>query len=277
MKSPKLVVGGVALALTLLIVAAAFAASTNFVEPNSSPVAAGDGPVAVAATDLDADGDADLAVADQGTGTTPGAVTILKNRGSGSFFQPTSSPTPAGLLPAGIAAADFDGDSDPDLAVPNFAGDDVTIQKNNGNGGFFVPASSPEPAGDAPDGIVAADFDGDEDMDLAVVNTSSGNVSILVNNGTGNFAPAASSPIAAGTNPRMSWWWISTVISTLIWRCPTKAATTSRFSRTSVATSFTSRPQAPNPWVSSRSPGRSPTSTATAIRTWASRTAWTAR
>src|SRR5205809_580740 len=53
--------------------------SGKFTHPASSPVAVGNGPVAIAAADLDGDGDQDLAVANYGSSN----VTILRNNGSG--------------------------------------------------------------------------------------------------------------------------------------------------------------------------------------------------
>src|SRR5919204_358128 len=59
---------------------------------------------------------------------------------------------------------------------------------------FVEPASSPEATGAGPHGVAAADLDGDGDRDLAVVNLSAGNVTILKNNGNGNFTEAVTSP-----------------------------------------------------------------------------------
>ncbi|MFH1374294.1 MAG: FG-GAP-like repeat-containing protein [bacterium] len=44
--------------------------------------------------------------------------------------------------------------------------------------------------GDGPHSVFSADLDGDNDNDLAVANSHSNNVSILLNNGDGTFAPA---------------------------------------------------------------------------------------
>jgi hypothetical protein len=171
----------------------------NFFEPLSSPEDAGSFPSSLIAADLDGDGDRDLAVTNQ----VSDDVTILKNFGTGNFFQPGSSPEPAGDTPASIAAADFDGDGDQDLAVADHVADhNVTILKNRDTGNFVQPASSPESAGDSPSSIAAADLDGDLDMDLAVANQQSNNVTILRNNGNGNFAEPGSSPEAAGTFPQ---------------------------------------------------------------------------
>ena len=78
-------------AFAVICAGAALAASTDFLEPASSPETAGMTPVAVAAADLDGDADADLAVATLGSDD----VTILKNNGAGNFFEPTPSPEPA--------------------------------------------------------------------------------------------------------------------------------------------------------------------------------------
>ena len=51
-----------------------------------------------------------------------------------------------------------------------------------------------------PQGMVAADLDGDLDVDLATVNVSGGDVTILKNNGAGRFHATATSP-AAGSFP----------------------------------------------------------------------------
>src|SRR5919204_112955 len=165
---------------------AAIAASLNFVEPASSPEATGAGPHGVAAADLDGDGDKDLAVAEQQSAS----LRILLNRGTGNFTEAATSPEPTVFsFPQSIAVANVDGDHDRDLAVAHQLTPDgkVTIFKNKGSGDFFQPASSPEAAGDQPLAIVAADFNLDTGPDLAVVNGLGGNVTVLGNNGSGNF------------------------------------------------------------------------------------------
>jgi len=186
-----------ALVLCGALATAALAASTNFVEAASSPEPAGSGPWSVAAADLDGDGDQDLAVAN----THSDDVTILRNTGKGNFNQPLTSPKPAGNGPSSVAAADLDGDADQDLAVANYNSDDVTILRNTGRGNFNEPLTSPKPVGDAPNAVVAADLDGDADQDLAVANYESDHVTILRNNGRGNFSEPVTSPEPAGDGP----------------------------------------------------------------------------
>ncbi len=63
----------------------------------------------------------------------------------------------------------------------------------------FTPATT-YPVGTFPSFIVVGDFNGDGKLDLAVANSNSNNISILVNNGDGTFKPAVNSP--AGTSPQ---------------------------------------------------------------------------
>jgi Leucine-rich repeat (LRR) protein len=60
-------------------------------------------------------------------------------------------------------------------------------------------AGSPFAVGASPYSVTAGDFDGDGDLDLAVANYSSSNVSILLNTGAGAYAAAAN--YAVGTTP----------------------------------------------------------------------------
>src|SRR6266550_2138695 len=70
-------------------------------------------------------------------------------------------------------------------------------------GAFFTqPAGSPYTAGNAPNQIVSGDFNLDAKPDLAVVNSSSDSVTILLGDGLGGFTPAAGSPVTVGQTPK---------------------------------------------------------------------------
>lgn len=66
---------------------------------------------------------------------------------------------------------------------------------------FAVDFASPvsHPVGTGPAGVVVADFNGDGKPDIAVANSGSGNVSILLGNGDGTFQPAVN--FDAGLSP----------------------------------------------------------------------------
>ena len=182
--------------LSAALASGALAASTDFVEPATSPETVGGGPVGLVAADFDRDGDRDLATANNFTST----VTFLRNGGNGNLTEPAFSPEFIGASPTALAAADLDGDLDQDLAV-TAGGGVVNVLLNAGNGNFTQPVTSPEPVGANPQAIVAADVDGDGDRDLATANFNSSDVTILRNNGNANFNQPASSPELVGPNP----------------------------------------------------------------------------
>lgn len=111
---------------------------------------------------------------------------------------------------AGIAVAPFDGDGTPDIAVTDPAGNAVRILLNtNGvqqqlrtcamlqNRDPITVGVTSVPVSGVPRAIVAVDIDRDGDRDLAV--TTGNAVTILTNDGNGQFT--AGTPIAVGTNP----------------------------------------------------------------------------
>ncbi len=158
-------------------------------------------PVYVFPADLDGDGDIDLATVDQGVDDLLDSVSLLFNDGSGAF--PVRSAVQVGSAPTALVAADLDGDGDRDLAVtaagtPSREDTAVVVFKNNGNGTFGSGARYLPGAG--PNHIVAADFDGDGDLDLVTVDAARSAVSFFANNGDGTFAAAQG--FGAGVDPR---------------------------------------------------------------------------
>ncbi len=68
---------------------------------------------------------------------------------------------------------------------------------------FQQPGASPFAVGSAPAAVVVADFNNDLLPDLAIANTNSNNITVLLGNGAGAFLPAQNKPISIGpgTNP----------------------------------------------------------------------------
>ncbi|MBW4494460.1 MAG: VCBS repeat-containing protein [Oscillatoria princeps RMCB-10] len=150
----------------------------------------------VTAADLNGDSRPDLAVANTGSAST-GNVSILLNNGSGTLI-PQSDIT-LGSVPEVVTAADLDSDGDTDLATANPISNTVSVLLNNGSSTFTL--QQPDiTVGDFPSSVIAADLDNDGDIDLATANSSNlngvdifddnRNVSVLLNNGNGTFAPA---------------------------------------------------------------------------------------
>jgi uncharacterized repeat protein (TIGR01451 family) len=179
---------------------AARTASTDFTV-GTLPITS---PSTVAIGDFNRDGKPDMAV----TCTASAQLTILLNTtiaGSStpSFSLPATTLTagPAGG-PYGVTAADFDGDGNLDLAVtdrgiPPSSGT-VQIFHGSATGAFSL---LPNTIGVhlTPQIVVAADFNRDGKLDLAVANASSNDISILIGDGLGGFATAVNYAAGAGT------------------------------------------------------------------------------
>jgi hypothetical protein len=101
----------------------------------------------------------------------------------------TRDSNPVLFLPYSIAVGDFNHDGKPDMAVASPYNGVTQISVLLGNGdGTFKPAVY-YAAGASPASVVAADFNGDGNLDLAVADSasSSNNVAILLGNGDGTF------------------------------------------------------------------------------------------
>jgi len=143
-------------------------------------------PYFVAVGDLNGDGIADLVVANAGTNYTGTTVSVLLGNGDGTF-QPQMD-FASGRQPRAVAIGDFNGDGKPDLAVANGilnAPGTVSVLLGNGDGTFQPPVAYV--AGAIPSGVAVGDFNGDGNLDLAVVNFSDHTVSVLAGNGDGTF------------------------------------------------------------------------------------------
>lgn len=159
--------------------------------------AVGPQPLALTTGDFSADGRADLAV----SSFLSSSVRPLLGQPSGTFTSGGDFPTGGGAY--GVAAGDFNLDGAPDLAVANNTAATVSVLLRSG-AGFVADESSPIPTGQtAPNGVVAADFNGDSRLDLATTNYGSASVTVLLNTTPPAAGPPPPEPPPPGSLPRL--------------------------------------------------------------------------
>jgi hypothetical protein len=169
----------------------------GFSEAAGSPVAVGNQPRDITASDFDGDEDLDLAVAN----FFDNNVTVLLNDGNAGFGEAAGSPFSVGALAASLTTGDLDGDGDLDLTVVNRNDNNITVLLNDGSAGFSEAAGSPFSVGNLPQAITTGDLDGDGDLDLIVTDTSGPSLTVMLNDGDGDFSEAPGSPILVGAGP----------------------------------------------------------------------------
>jgi len=160
-------------------------------------------PTGLIAADVNEDGIDDLVIAGDFS-----SVSLLLGQGSagvpnGTFAAPVSLDT--GGLTRNVIAGDWNGDGIPDLAV---SGIGVRLLYGNGTGGRGNGTFTQGPnvaTGPVPHHMATGDFDMDGVTDLAVCNTSTNTVSVLLGNGTagapdGTFAAAINATSGSGPN-----------------------------------------------------------------------------
>ena len=153
--------------------------------------AVGNFPISVATGDFNGDGLPDLVVTNSGDNT----VSVLLGRPNATFAPQVTYAT--GPEPIAVVVGDFNGDGILDLAVTNGNCTEVgsadelcppsTVSILLGNGDGTFQSHVDYSVGSFPSSLVAADFNGDGNLDLAIVNGST--VSVLLGNGDGTFQP----------------------------------------------------------------------------------------
>lgn len=155
-------------------------------------------PSALVSGDFNGDRVPDLAVVNNGTSGVSGSdnIAVLFGDGAGGLL-PVQTFAP-GSMPIAAAAGDFDGNGRPDLAVVSASG---TVRILLNGGGTFTEAA-PVEAGEKPAQVAVLDIDHDGTLDLAVLNTGSGTVTLRYGDGHGGFRstplifPTGKSPVA---------------------------------------------------------------------------------
>ncbi len=119
--------------------------------------------------------------------------------GTGEFNGPIEFSLGLGREPVSLFAADFDGDLFADLAVANSATGTVSIMINQRNGLRRFSQVTEVTVGMRPFSITGGDLNSDGQIDLLVSNLLGNTMTLLLNQGDGNFA---ASTIETGERPK---------------------------------------------------------------------------
>ena len=148
------------------------------------------GPLLLAIDDFNRDGISDVVAAGRDSGT----VVPLAGDGQGSFFQtPTHS---SGVNTFSIALADFNSDGKLDSVTANENTNSVSVRFGDGTNAFGNANNFA--VGTRPFWVGTGDFNSDNKPDIVTANFLAG-LSILINDGTGNFETAV--PVGLGSPP----------------------------------------------------------------------------
>jgi len=156
-----------------------------FATPTFYPVQAGLGTYSVVVADLRNDGRNDIVTDGQA------AISVLLNKGKGTYRDGEWVPITGG---AGCGvSADFDGDSEPDLAVNNGSGISLLLGTGKASSPFNTGTSIALPGAGC---LVTGDLNGDGIPDL-LVPTSSNIVVSYLGNGKGTFTEKSTTYVSA--------------------------------------------------------------------------------
>lgn len=170
----------------------------RFGPAGKSPLRLSFHPGGIALGDLNEDGNLDLGIANHDSYL----ITLFLGDGKGGFGAGPKSPVASakGGHPHthDLVFHDVNNDRKLDLLTVNSDDDDVSVLLGDGTGRFIPANGSPFRVGRSPYPLAIGDVDGDASGDLLAPNVEGGDVSILLGDGRGHFAPSSFSPLKVG-------------------------------------------------------------------------------
>ena len=157
----------------------------------------GDSTEPVISADFNNDGNADLAIANSYYSDYGNTVSVRLGDGRGGFTD-EAEVVVWGSYPGSVISADFNGDSNADLATANYD-NTVSILLGDGRGGFTGNTRVAVGGSIGLGSIISADFNGDGNADLATANYVDNTVSVLLGDGSGGLT--GNTNVAVGESP----------------------------------------------------------------------------
>ncbi|CAF1482117.1 unnamed protein product [Rotaria sp. Silwood1] len=153
-------------------------------------------PKSVAVGDLNSDNQFDIVVANVGTDN----LGIFFGYGDGSFTDQKTYSTGLSSQPTSIVMGDLNNDTHLDIAVANSGSNTLGIFLGHDNGSFSDQIEYPTGSSSTPNAISIGDFNGDNRLDVVVVNSGTNNLGIFLGNTDGSFSNQTEYP--TGERPR---------------------------------------------------------------------------
>ncbi|MEW6208629.1 MAG: VCBS repeat-containing protein [Acidobacteriota bacterium] len=180
----------------------------HFTEISASPISVGPYAGEPAVADCNNDGNADIILACGtccGSPAKPesGHVMVLLGDGRGNFNRAKDSPIKIASSARKIALGDVNRDNRIDIFVAQHDSYDVVVLIGDGRGGFkpLPPIAASRGTRPHTHDITAGDVNGDGNTDFLTTNANDHSISVMLGDGSGNFAPAPSSPIVVARHP----------------------------------------------------------------------------
>jgi hypothetical protein len=173
----------------LLIAVASFSIALPAQTPRfrQLTVPTGSSPRWIAVADVNHDHNPDLIIANAGSETVDGTISVLLGDGTGAFHPAPGSPFPAGHLPNDIAVADMNNDGHLDLVIANHQSPYLRVFLGGGTGRFRLAPGSPIDVHSYPHphGVVVADFNSDGNPDAVTDSWGNNQIELLLGDGSG--------------------------------------------------------------------------------------------
>jgi VCBS repeat protein/Big-like domain-containing protein len=136
-------------------------------------------------TDFDGDGYVDLGTVNEVSADV--RVFLNTGDGSGTYAQPFIGPFPVGVEASPNEPADVDNDGKTDAVVSSTDAPGIFVLHGHGDGTF--DGTQTILTGSEAHGVAVLDVDGDGDLDIAeaLEGSSSNEIALMLNNGTGTF------------------------------------------------------------------------------------------